>query len=393
VADTAVVTAFLERPDGSVLLLRRSPDASTYPDLWAGVSGYLEGDDPLERAYVEIEEETGIGRDQVELVGAGPALRVDDDGGWVVHPFLFRTVDADARLNAENSEASWVAPRELAELETVPGLCDAYLLARFADRVRAIADDRLRGAGALAIDAVSTLAEAGELGLFPLALGRAFVAARPAMGAIANAVGRALAPARTPEQVVYEAGALIEGHERAPRAIAVLVQPRLTGTVMTHSASATVREAVLHSPPDRVVCTVSEPGEEGRSFADELRAEGVTAELVADEDAERAVATVDAFVVGADTVFRDGALANKIGTSKLAKAAKEAGIPVIVACETLKLAPFPAQEPEEDIFDLTPAEYVDVYVTEEGEFSADEVHVLVDRTGFLREGYETLSAR
>jgi translation initiation factor 2B subunit (eIF-2B alpha/beta/delta family) len=162
---------------------------------------------------------------------------------------------------------------------------------------------------------------------------------------------------------------------------------------MTHSASATVREALLHSPPDRVVCTVSEPGEEGRQFAQELQDQGLTAELVADEDAERAVATVDLFLVGADTVFRDGGLANKIGTSKLAKAAKEAGVPVVVACETLKLAPFPTQEPEEDIFDLTPPGDIDLYVTEEGEFPCSELHVLVDRTPFLREGYEILSGR
>jgi translation initiation factor 2B subunit (eIF-2B alpha/beta/delta family)/8-oxo-dGTP pyrophosphatase MutT (NUDIX family) len=392
VAQTAVVTAFLERPDGSVLVLRRSERTSTYPGLWAGVSGYLEDGDPLGQAYAEVEEETGVARDRLELVGAGPALRVENGNGWIVHPFLFRTRATDVRLNDESSDADWVAPGELAERETVPGLADAYLLARFADRIRAVAEDRLRGAGALATDAVSALSDAAELGFFPLALGRAFVAARPAVGAIANAVGRALAPARTPEQVVYEAGALLDGHERAPRAIAVLVQPYLKGTVMTHSASATVREAVLHSPPDRIVCSVSAPGEEGRAFTEELRAQGLTVELVADEDAERAVGTVDIFLVGADTVFRDGALANKIGTSKLAKAAKKAGVTVVVACETLKLAPFEAQEPDEEIFDLTPPEHVDVYVTEEGEFPSDEVHVLVDRTGFLREGYETLSA-
>ena len=34
---------------------------------------------------------------------------------------------------------------------------------------------------------------------------------------------------------------------------------------MTHSASATAREALVHAGPGRVVCTVSEPGGEGRA--------------------------------------------------------------------------------------------------------------------------------
>lgn len=387
------MTAFVERPDGSVLLLRRAKGASTYAGLWAGVSGYLERDDALAQAYDELEEETGLARDDVELVGTGPPLRAENgEGGWLVHPFVFRSRAGEVRLNEESAESEWVVPAALAERESVPGLADAYLLARFGDAVARVRDDRLKGASALAADAVGTLVEAAELGLFPLALGRALAAARPAMGAIANAVGRVLASARTPEQVVYEAHALLEGHERAPRAIAVLVNPHLNGTVMTHSASATVREALLHSPPDRVVCTTSEPGGEGRAFADELRAEGLTVELVADDDAEHAVETVNLLLVGADTVFRDGGLANKIGTSKLAETAKDAGVRVIVACETLKLAPYPTTEPEEEIFDLTPPDHVDLYVTEEGEFPSSEVHVLVDRTPFLGEGYEILRA-
>jgi translation initiation factor 2B subunit (eIF-2B alpha/beta/delta family) len=44
--------------------------------------------------------------------------------------------------------------------------------------------------------------------------------------------------------------------------------------VLTHSASATVREAVLRARPARVFCTVSAPGEERRSLAGDLGREG-----------------------------------------------------------------------------------------------------------------------
>ena len=53
---------------------------------------------------------------------------------------------------------------------------------------------------------------------------------------------------------------------------------------MTHSASATVREALLHASPKRAICTVSEPVGEGRAFAEELRTQGLDVELIDDVD-------------------------------------------------------------------------------------------------------------
>jgi translation initiation factor 2B subunit (eIF-2B alpha/beta/delta family) len=264
---------------------------------------------------------------------------------------------------------------------------------RIAERVQLIGGDRVHGAGWLARQAVEALAEAVEAGDDPLEAGRALAEARPAMGAVAGAVGRVLAAGKTPEILVQEAHALIERRDRSANSIAVLLRPYLGGTVMTHSASATVREALLHAPPARVVCTVSEPQGEGRPFADDLTEHGLTVEVVADDDAAHAVTSVDTLVLGADSVFRDGSLVNKAGSNDLAQAANEAGVPVIVACETFKLAPFDPQEPDEEGFDLTPAERIDRYVTDEGEFRPEEITVLVDRTPFLREGYELLQAQ
>jgi ribose 1,5-bisphosphate isomerase len=262
---------------------------------------------------------------------------------------------------------------------------------KMAERVKLIAEDRAHGAGWLARQAVEALAEAGEEGADPLEAGRELAQARPAMGAIAGAVGRVLAAGRTPELLVEQARALIEARDRAAHSIAVLVRPDIEDrTVMTHSASATVREALVHAPPARVVCTVSAPQEEGRPFAEDLTNEGLTVELVADEDAAHAVTTVDTVLLGADSVFRDGSLVNKAGTSDLARAANEVGVPVLVACETFKLAPSDPEEPGEEAFELTPAESIDKYVTEEGVFPPEEIATLVDRTPFLRNGHELL---
>jgi translation initiation factor 2B subunit (eIF-2B alpha/beta/delta family) len=258
-------------------------------------------------------------------------------------------------------------------------------------RVEFVAADTSHGSSWLAKEALETLVEAVELGEDPLETARALVRARPAIGSIAGAMGRVLVAGRTPEQLVEEARAVISGRERAAATIAVILAPELADRiVMTHSASATAREALIHGEAQRVVCTVSEPVGEGRAFSEELAAAGLTTDLVADEDAKHALATVDLLLLGADTVFRDGSLVNKIKTNGLAKAAKKAGVPVVVACEVLKLAPEDPYEPDEDRFDLTPADLIERYVTEEGAFAPDEIAALVDRTPFLREGYELL---
>jgi translation initiation factor 2B subunit (eIF-2B alpha/beta/delta family) len=111
---------------------------------------------------------------------------------------------------------------------------------------------------------------------------------------------------------------------------------------------------------------------------------------VDDPDAEHAVGTVNLLLIGADTVFRDGSLVNKVGTTDLAKEAKKAGVPVMVACEVIKLSPAEARDPGEERFDLTEPRYIDRYVTEEGEWPPEDIAVLIDRTPFLREGHALL---
>jgi ribose 1,5-bisphosphate isomerase len=284
------------------------------------------------------------------------------------------------------------------------------------ERLQELRTDRRHGASFLARRAVEALVEVAEApAATPEELlervtsaARLLATARPGIAAVAGAVGRLLAavhaekhlaPAELRRLIEREAQALIDGRRRAAASIAVQLSDRLKGAlVVTHSASATVREAVLHTPPERLVCTVSHPIEEGRAFADELRAAGLTVELVADADAPAKLAEASLLLVGADTVFRDGALCNKIGTRTLAEAAADQRVPMIIACELIKLAPIDSEQapplPAEarELFDLTPPELIDAVVTEDGTYSTAEVRALVDRTPFLREGYALLRA-
>src|SRR4029453_3876665 len=98
---------------------------------------------------------------------------------------------------------------------------------------------------------------------------------------------------------------------RAPASIPIQLRERLDGAVvMTHSASATVREAVQRHAPAKAFCTVSERGGEGRAFADELREAGQDVELLEDTEAPGRIGDATVLLIGADTVFRDGTLCN-----------------------------------------------------------------------------------
>ena len=236
------------------------------------------------------------------------------------------------------------------------------------------------------------------------AAGRRLAESRRDAGAVAGAIGRVLAAAYRQRHlsadelrlvVSEEARAICDARRRAAFAIAVQLAPHLADAhVMTHSASATVREAFQHTPPSHVVCTVSSPREEGRAFAEELREAGLEVELVDDDEAPAALERAHLLLLGADTVYRDGTLGNKVGTYPLAKVAHERGVAVAVALEVLKLSPHDSADArdlaEDGTRDFTPPALLGQLVTEEGVFEPGEVAAMIDRTPFLREGYELL---
>ena len=122
-----VVTSFLLSGD-EILILRRSEMVGSYQGRWAGVSGYMERAAD-EQALVEIEEETGLHVEDLDLVKKGRPLRVEDAGmgvTWVIHPYLFRIKDrGKIRIDWEHKETRWIKPQELGSYDTVPCLKEA----------------------------------------------------------------------------------------------------------------------------------------------------------------------------------------------------------------------------------------------------------------------------
>src|SRR5215218_142209 len=159
--------------------------------------------------------------------------------------------------------------------------------------VEELKSDRSHGASWMARRAVETLLEVSEQpfdsseALLEALVGaaRELSESRPGVGAVAGASGRVLAAASAHRHIDVdelrrlieeEGNGILDGRIRAAASIAIQLQDRLKdGVVLTHSASATVREALVHTPPARAICTVSEPVGEGRDFADDLRGDGL----------------------------------------------------------------------------------------------------------------------
>jgi len=119
-----VVTCFLES-DGEILILRRSGQVGSYQERWAGVSGYIETTAD-EQTLTEIEEETSLGKEEIQLVKKGKPLTIEDEKLgviWVVHPYLFHIKDRDKiKIDWEHRETRWINPKDIGSYQTVPKL-------------------------------------------------------------------------------------------------------------------------------------------------------------------------------------------------------------------------------------------------------------------------------
>jgi eIF-2B alpha/beta/delta-like uncharacterized protein len=286
------------------------------------------------------------------------------------------------------------------------------------DKIR---DDKVHGASQLARQAAETLKMAAErsqadsVECFLLGLkevGERLMLARPAMAPVFNIVSR-LIKAVAEEPVGTDLAAIRrfiiskvdEIVEESLQAVAQIARhgSELIGEgdrIMTHSYSSTVvavlKEGFAKHKSIEVVTTRSGPGRTGESVAQELASYRIPVTFIDDAAVGLYIATVSKVMVGADRVCADGKVINGIGTYQLALAAKRAGIPFYVFCETLKFDPRlegddveleekgpsevvgPGKLPPEvkiknPYFDVTPLELIAGVVTENGLFTPGEV--------------------
>lgn len=183
--------------------------------------------------------------------------------------------------------------------------------------------------------------------------------------------------------------------------------------IMTHCNSSVVisilKEAKKQGKEFQVIVTETRPRFQGRLTARALVEAEIPVTLIIDSAARYFMPKVDKVIIGADAITANGAVVNKIGTSQIALAAKEARVRVFVGAETYKFSPStilgelveieerPPEEvvPKEEMeklkgvkianpaFDITPPEYIDIIITERGIISPQAaVIILMEEFGW-----------
>lgn len=225
------------------------------------------------------------------------------------------------------------------------------------------------------------------------------------------------------ENLIRRAEKFIEWVDTAREKIGSIGGKRILdgSTVMTHCNSSAALSVIKHAFDEgkdiRVIATESRPRHQGYLTTRELADYGIEVTLVVDSAVRYFMKEVDVVVVGADTVTVNGALINKIGTSQIAIAAKEARVPFMVAAETYKFSPktllgelvvieerdakevvdgeflnHPNVRVRNPAFDVTPRDYIDLIITEMGAIPPEMAYIVIrDHLGYAEFGGEEIT--
>ncbi len=174
------------------------------------------------------------------------------------------------------------------------------------------------------------------------------------------------------------------------------------GTLISCSWSVTAMRAVVALEPEKVFLGEGHRLGDGLRAAKWLAARGLEVVVVPDGALPTVVPLGRVVLVGADQVLSDGSVINRCSTLSLALAARYSGVPLVVACQRIKLCGREEARIEEGgnlfgdlprgvtaqvpLFDLTPARLVDSILTESGRLTAGEA-------GAVGAGIATLRAR
>jgi ribose 1,5-bisphosphate isomerase len=291
-----------------------------------------------------------------------------------------------------------------------------------ADKIKSM---EIRGAGRIARAAAAALRDhavsVGDLSLatFVQEMKRAattLVSTRPTAVSLPNAVHIVMAgidAAKTVDKakagVVTRADAFISSSQHAVEKIARIGAHHIRDgdVILTHCNSEAALSCIIEAHREgkniTVYATEVRPRNQGLITIRTLNDAGIKTKYIVDSAVRSVINDVDLVIVGADAVTVNGAVVNKIGTAMVAHSAYEARVNVVVAAETYKFAPRtllgdliqieerPGNEvlPDEiartlpnvtvknPAFDVTPAEYIDLIVTEEGAIPPQMAYVII----------------
>lgn len=232
---------------------------------------------------------------------------------------------------------------------------------------------------------------------------KTLVNTRPTAVSLPNAVWMSVKHSRTNvddarEEIINNANRFINQADNALENIGKIGSKRIQDgdVVMTHcnshAALSAITTAFEQGKNISVITTESRPRKQGLLNIKHLNDYNIPTTYIVDSAVRSCMKDVDKVIVGADAISVNGALINKIGTSQLALAAHESRVNLLVAAETYKFSPstiqgemieiedrptdevinpdelrdLPYVEVKNPAFDVTPAEYIDLIITDAG---------------------------
>ncbi|NLV25852.1 MAG: ribose 1,5-bisphosphate isomerase [Methanomicrobiales archaeon] len=177
--------------------------------------------------------------------------------------------------------------------------------------------------------------------------------------------------------------------------------------ILTHCNSEAALACILNAHQQgmniEVYATEVRPRNQGHITIKTLSDAGIKTNFIVDSAARHFMKEVDLCITGADAITVNGSVINKIGTSQIALAAHESRVSFIVAAETYKFAPrtilgerilIEERTPDEILppemrselrnvtvrnptFDVTPADYVDLIITEAGVYPPEMAYTVI----------------
>jgi ribose 1,5-bisphosphate isomerase len=296
------------------------------------------------------------------------------------------------------------------------------LVTETAEKIKSM---EIRGAGRIAREAAEALRQHAEsirdadLESFRLEMegaAKVLIATRPTAVSLPNAVHivmsgleRAVTVEEGREGIIERAEQFIHSSRNAVENIAHFGARHIRDgdTLLTHcnseAALGCIIEAHRGGKEIEVFATEVRPRNQGHITIRTLNDAGIKTQFIVDSAVRTFINDIDLVIVGADAVAVNGAVVNKIGTSQVAHTAHEARVNVLVAAETYKFAPrtifgeliqieeragnevladeisrtLPNVTVRNPSFDVTPAEYIDLIVTEAGVIPPQMAYIII----------------
>ena len=226
---------------------------------------------------------------------------------------------------------------------------------------------------------------------------------------VMNGLERAQDTEEARSGIVSRADAFIRSSEQAVERIGQFGARHIRDgdTILTHCNSEVALGCIIEAHRSgkeiEVFATEVRPRNQGHITIKTLNDAGIKTNFIVDSAVRSFIRDIDLVIVGADAVTVNGAVVNKIGTSQVAHTASEARVSMLVAAETYKFAPRtvvgdlitieerPGNEvlPDEiaktlpnvtvrnPAFDITPPEFIDLIVTEQGAIPPQMAYIII----------------